>query len=245
VTPEEQARFEQARREWEERTLKPSLARSPERPGPFADSSGAPVERLHTPADTAAVDYVRDLGFPGEFPYTRGVQPTMYRGRFWTMRQYAGFGSATETNQRFRYLLEQGQSGLSVAFDLPTQMGYDADHEVARSEVGKVGVAISSVEDMAALFDAIPLDRVSTSMTINSTASILLCLYMAVGERQGVPSDRLSGTVQNDILKEYIARGTYVYPPGPSMRLITDTIAFCRERVPRRYTISISGFLML
>ena len=242
VTPEEQARFEQARREWEERTLKPSLARSPERPVPFADSSGAPVERLHTPADTAAVDYVRDLGFPGEFPYTRGVQPTMYRGRFWTMRQYAGFGSATETNQRFRYLLDQGQSGLSVAFDLPTQMGYDADHEVARSEVGKVGVAISSVEDMAALFDAIPLDRVSTSMTINSTASILLCLYMAVGERQGVPSDRLSGTVQNDILKEYIARGTYVYPPGPSMRLITDTFAFCRERVPRWNTISISGY---
>ena len=242
MTPEEQARFEQARREWEERTLKPSLARSPERPVPFTDSSGAPVERLHTPAETASVDYVRDLGFPGEFPYTRGVQPTMYRGRFWTMRQYAGFGSATETNQRFRYLLEQGQSGLSVAFDLPTQMGYDADHEVARSEVGKVGVAISSVEDMAALFDAIPLDRVSTSMTINSTASILLCLYMAVGERQGVPSDRLSGTVQNDILKEYVARGTYVYPPGPSMRLITDTFAFCRERVPRWNTISISGY---
>ena len=242
MTPEEQARFEQARREWEERTLKPSLARSPERPAPFADSSGAPVERLHTPADTAGVDYVRDLGFPGEFPYTRGVQPTMYRGRFWTMRQYAGFGSATETNQRFRYLLAQGQSGLSVAFDLPTQMGYDADHAVARSEVGKVGVAISSVEDMAALFDAIPLDRVSTSMTINATASILLCLYMAVGERQGVPSDRLSGTVQNDILKEYIARGTYIYPPGPSMRLITDTFAFCRERVPRWNTISISGY---
>ena len=242
MTPEEQTRFEQARREWEERTLKPSLARSPERPVPFTDSSGAPVERLHTPAETASVDYVRDLGFPGEFPYTRGVQPTMYRGRFWTMRQYAGFGSATETNQRFRYLLEQGQSGLSVAFDLPTQMGYDADHEVARSEVGKVGVAVSSVEDMAALFDAIPLDRVSTSMTINSTASILLCLYMAVGERQGVSSDRLSGTVQNDILKEYVARGTYVYPPGPSMRLITDTFAFCRERVPRWNTISISGY---
>jgi methylmalonyl-CoA mutase N-terminal domain/subunit len=242
MTPDEQARFEQARREWEERTLRPSLVRSPERPAPFTDSSGAPVERLHTPAETAAVDYVRDLGFPGEFPYTRGVQPTMYRGRFWTMRQYAGFGSASETNQRFRYLLEQGQSGLSVAFDLPTQMGYDADHEVARSEVGKVGVAISSVEDMAALFDAIPLDRVSTSMTINSTASILLCLYMAVGERQGVPSQKLSGTVQNDILKEYVARGTYVYPPGPSMRLITDTFAFCRERVPRWNTISISGY---
>jgi len=242
MTPAERARLEQARREWEERTLKPSLARAPERTGPFADSSGAPLDRLHTPADTAAVEYLRDLGFPGEFPYTRGVQPTMYRGRFWTMRQYAGFGSASETNRRFRYLLEQGQSGLSVAFDLPTQMGYDADHEVARSEVGKVGVAISSVEDMAALFEAIPLDRVSTSMTINATASILLCLYMAVGERQGVAADRLSGTVQNDILKEYIARGTYVFPPGPSMRLITDMFAFCRERVPRWNTISISGY---
>jgi methylmalonyl-CoA mutase N-terminal domain/subunit len=242
LTPEEQARFDQARREWEERTLKPSLARARERPGPFADSAGAPVDRLHTPADTAGLDYVRDLGFPGELPFTRGVQPTMYRGRLWTMRQYAGFGSAAETNRRFRYLLEQGQSGLSVAFDLPTQMGYDADHEMARSEVGKVGVAISSLEDMAALFEAIPLDRVSTSMTINSTASILLCLYMAVGERQGVPSERLSGTVQNDILKEYIARGTYVFPPGPSMRLITDTFAFCRERVPRWNTISISGY---
>jgi len=242
VTPEERARFEQARRQWEEQTLKPALGRAPERPGPFTDSSGAPVERLHTPADTAGVDYVRDLGFPGEFPYTRGVQPTMYRGRLWTMRQYAGFGSASETNRRFRYLLEQGQSGLSVAFDLPTQMGYDAADEMARSEVGKVGVSISSVEDMAALFEAIPLDRVSTSMTINSTASILLCLYMAVGERQGVPSERLSGTVQNDILKEYIARGTYVFPPDPSMRLITDMFAFCRERVPRWNTISISGY---
>ncbi|HEX7216073.1 MAG TPA: methylmalonyl-CoA mutase family protein [Methylomirabilota bacterium] len=241
MTPDEQARFEQARRTWEERVLRPSLARSPER-AIFADSSGAPLDGLNTPADTAAVDYVRDLGFPGEFPFTRGVQPTMYRGRFWTMRQYAGFGSASETNRRFRYLLEQGQSGLSVAFDLPTQMGYDADHEVARSEVGKVGVAISSVEDMAALFEAIPLDRVSTSMTINATASILLCLYMAVGERQGVAADRLSGTVQNDILKEYIARGTYVFPPGPSMRLITDMFAFCRERVPRWNTISISGY---
>ncbi|HEY7434126.1 MAG TPA: methylmalonyl-CoA mutase family protein [Methylomirabilota bacterium] len=243
MTPEERARFERARREWEERTLKLALARpGAERSGLFADSSGSPLPRLDTPADLASTDYVQDLGFPGEFPYTRGVQPTMYRGRFWTMRQYAGFGSAAETNRRFRYLLEQGQSGLSVAFDLPTQMGYDADHEVARSEVGKVGVAISSVEDMAALFEAIPLDRVSTSMTINSTASILLCLYMAVGERQGVSSQRLSGTVQNDILKEYIARGTYVYPPGPSMRLITDTFAFCREWVPRWNTISISGY---
>jgi len=242
MTPEERTRFDEARRQWEERTLTPAVGRGPERPGPFTDSSGGPLPRLDTPADTTAIDYLRDLGFPGEFPFTRGVQPTMYRGRLWTMRQYAGFGSAAETNRRFRYLLEQGQSGLSVAFDLPTQMGYDADHEMARSEVGKVGVAISSLEDMAALFEAIPLDRVSTSMTINATASILLCLYMAVAERQGVAADRLSGTIQNDILKEYVARGTYVFPPGPSMRLITDTFAFCRERVPRWNTISISGY---
>ncbi len=242
MTAEEHARFEQARREWEERVLKPALARGAERPGLYADSSGSPLPRLDTPLETDAIDYARDLGFPGQFPFTRGVQPTMYRGRLWTMRQYAGFGSASETNRRFRYLLEQGQSGLSVAFDLPTQMGYDADHDVARSEVGKVGVAISSVEDMAALFEAIPLDRVSTSMTINATASILLCLYMVVAERQGVAADRLSGTVQNDILKEYVARGTYVFPPGPSMRLITDTFAFCRQRVPRWNTISISGY---
>ncbi|HEX7786236.1 MAG TPA: methylmalonyl-CoA mutase family protein [Methylomirabilota bacterium] len=241
MTADERERFEEARRAWEERVLRPSLARAPERAA-FTDSSGAPLDRLNTPADLTATDYVRDLGFPGEFPFTRGVQPTMYRGRLWTMRQYAGFGSASETNRRFRYLLEQGQSGLSVAFDLPTQMGYDADHEVARSEVGRVGVAISSVEDMAALFEAIPLDRVSTSMTINATASILLCLYMAVGERQGVAANRLSGTVQNDILKEYIARGTYVFPPAPSMRLITDMFAFCREQVPRWNTISISGY---
>jgi methylmalonyl-CoA mutase N-terminal domain/subunit len=200
------------------------------------------VERLYTPADVADVDDLRDIGFPGAFPYTRGVQPTGHRGRLWTMRQYAGFGSAAETNRRFRYLLDHGQSGLSVAFDLPTQMGYDADHAMARSEAGKVGVAISSVEDMLELFDGIPLDRVSTSMTINATASILLCLYIAVAERQGVGPRALSGTVQNDILKEYIARGTYVFPPGPSMRLVTDTFAFCRERVPRWNTISISGY---
>ena len=244
MTPDERARFEEARRQWEERALEPALGRTPDRAAPFADSGGAPLERLHTPADVEQTDYLRDLGFPGEFPFTRGVQPTMYRGRLWTMRQYAGFGSATETNRRFRYLLEQGQSGLSVAFDLPTQMGYDGDHEMARSEVGKVGVAISSVEDMAALLEALPLDRVSTSMTINATASILLCLYIAVAERQGVPAERLSGTVQNDILKEYVARGTYVFPPTPSMRLVTDTFAFCRERVPRWNTISISGYHM-
>ncbi|HET7876735.1 MAG TPA: methylmalonyl-CoA mutase family protein [Methylomirabilota bacterium] len=242
MTADERKRLDEARRRWEEQTLRPALGRSPERPALFAGSSGAPIERLYTPAETAWLDYVRDLGFPGEYPYTRGVQPTMYRGRLWTMRQYAGFGSAVETNRRFRYLLEQGQSGLSVAFDLPTQMGFDADDEMARSDVGKVGVSISCVEDMAELFEGIPLDRVSTSMTINATAPILLCLYMTVGQRQGVPSDKLSGTVQNDILKEYIARGTYIFPPGPSMRLVTDLFAFCKERVPRWNTISISGY---
>ena len=251
MTPDEKTRLpegkdliEDARRAWEARMLKPALDKTPDRPGLFAGSDGAPLERLFTPEHTAAQDYVRDLGFPGEFPYTRGVQPTMFRGRLWTMRQYAGFGSAAETNQRYRYLLGQGQTGLSVAFDLPTQMGYDADHPMARSEVGKVGVSIGSVEDMAELFEAIPLDRVSTSMTINATAAILLCLYIAVAERQGIPAEKLSGTVQNDILKEYIARGTYIYPPGPSMRLITDMFAFCKDRVPRWNTISISGYHM-
>ncbi|MBI2197722.1 MAG: methylmalonyl-CoA mutase [Candidatus Rokubacteria bacterium] len=244
MTPEARRRIEEARRVWEARALTPARERSPQRPGLFATSSGAPLPPVHTPADTPDLDYLGDLGFPGEFPYTRGVQPTMYRGRFWTMRQYAGFGSAAETNHRYRYLRDQGQTGLSVAFDLPTQMGYDADHDVARSEAGKVGVAISSLEDMLDLFDGIPLDRVSTSMTINATAAILLCLYIAVGERQGVGAERLSGTVQNDILKEYVARGTYIFPPAPSMRLITDTFAFCKDRVPRWNSISISGYHM-
>jgi methylmalonyl-CoA mutase N-terminal domain/subunit len=242
VTADERRRLEEARRVWEAQTLRPVLDKSPDRAGLFAASDGAPLDRVYTPEHTAALDYVRDSGFPGEHPYTRGVQPTMYRGRLWTMRQYAGFGSAAETNQRYRYLLGQGQTGLSVAFDLPTQMGYDADHPLVASDVGKVGVAISSIEDMEELFEGIPLDRVSTSMTINATASILLCLYIAVAEKQGVPIERLSGTVQNDILKEYIARGTYIYPPAPSMRLITDLFAFCRERVPRWNTISISGY---
>jgi methylmalonyl-CoA mutase N-terminal domain/subunit len=244
IVPEDPRRIEAGRRAWEEQTVRPALGRSPERRALFADSGAAPIERLYTPADIAGLDYLRDLGFPGEYPYTRGVQPTMYRGRLWTMRQYSGFGSAAETNERYRYLLDHGQTGLSVAFDLPTQMGYDADHDIAQSEVGKVGVAISSLADMEDLFAGIPLDRVSTSMTINATATILLALYLAVGERQGVAADRLSGTVQNDILKEYIARGTYIYPPGPSMRLITDLFAFCRERVPRCNTISISGYHM-
>ena len=217
-----------------------------ERPGEerkrlFTTSWGTPLPRVYRPDDTAT-DYARDLGEPGAFPFTRGVQPTMYRGRLWTMRQYAGFGSAAETNQRYRYLLAQGQTGLSVAFDLPTQMGYDADAPAGFGEVGKVGVSISSVEDMAALLEGISLDRVSTSMTINATAPILLGLYLAVGERQGVAAEQLAGTVQNDILKEYIARGTYIFPPTPSMRLITDLFAFCRERVPRWNTISVSGY---
>ena len=242
MTPEEKKRLDDARREWEARTLKPALEKSPDRPGLFVGSDGAPLERVYTPEHTAAQDYLRDVGFPGEFPYTRGVQPTMYRGRLWTMRQYAGFGSAAETNRRYRYLLEQGQTGLSVAFDLPTQMGYDADHAMAKSDVGKVGVSISSLRDMEELFAGIPLDRVSTSMTINATASILLCLYIAAAEKQGIAADTLAGTVQNDILKEYIARGTYIYPPTPSMRLITDMFAFCKDRVPRWNTISISGY---
>ncbi len=215
--------------------------RGEERKGLFTTSWGTPLARVSR-SDDAAIEYARDLGEPGEFPYTRGVQPTMYRGRLWTMRQYAGFGSAEETNRRYRYLLEQGQTGLSVAFDLPTQMGYDADAPTAYGEVGKVGVSISSVDDLAALLDGIPLDRVSTSMTINATASILLGLYLVLGERQGVAAERLTGTVQNDILKEYIARGTYIYPPGPSIRLITDLFAFCRERLPHWNTISVSGY---
>ncbi len=242
MSSDAEERLAAARRRWEAETLRPALARTPERPGLFAPSSGLPLRPCYTPAEVPGLDYEDELGFPGELPYTRGLHPAGYRGRLWTMRQYAGFGTAAETNRRFRYLLGEGQTGLSVAFDLPTQMGYDADHPLARSEVGKVGVAISSVVDMEELLDGIPLDRVSTSMTINATASILLCLYLAVAARQGVASERLSGTVQNDILKEYIARGTYVFPPGPSMRLITDTFAFCRERAPRWNTISISGY---
>jgi methylmalonyl-CoA mutase N-terminal domain/subunit len=244
VDPEEVKEIEEARKAWEERTLRPALGRAPERPGPFETSWGSAVERVYTPVEARNLEYLRDLGFPGQFPFTRGVQPTMYRSRFWTMRQYAGFGTAEETNRRYRYLLDHGQTGLSVAFDLPTQMGYDADHPQVQGEVGKVGVSISSVDDMARLFDGIPLGRVSTSMTINATASILLCLYIAVGQRQGVPAEQLEGTVQNDILKEYVARGTYIYPPGPSMRLVTDTFAFCKDRVPRWNSISISGYHM-
>jgi methylmalonyl-CoA mutase N-terminal domain/subunit len=229
------------KREWEATTLKKALDCFPERREEFQTESSIPVERIYTPDDVQA-DYLLDLGFPGEYPYTRGVQPTMYRGRFWTMRQYAGFGSARETNARYKYLLAQGQTGLSVAFDLPTQIGYDSDDPMAVGEVGKVGVAISSLADMERLFDGIPLDKVSTSMTINAPATVLLAMYVAVGKKQGVAPDRLRGTVQNDVLKEYIARGTYIYPPGPSMRLITDLFRYCRQHVPKWNTISISGY---
>jgi methylmalonyl-CoA mutase N-terminal domain/subunit len=221
-----------------------AVAATPERRASFRTSSDIEIADLYTPADLAGLDEERDLGRPGEFPFTRGVQPTMYRGRFWTMRQYAGFATAAETNERFRYLLEQGQTGLSVAFDLPTQMGYDSDAPEAEGEVGRVGVPVCSLADMEALFDRIPLGEVSTSMTINATAAILLALYVAAAERQGVPRERISGTTQNDILKEYIARGTYIFPPRPSMRLVTDIFEFCSRELPRWNTISISGYHM-
>ena len=208
----------------------------------FQTSSHIELKPCYTRQDLAGFELERDLGWPGQFPFTRGVYPTMYRGRLWTMRQYAGYGTAAESNRRFRYLLEHGQTGLSVAFDLPTQIGLDSDHALARGEVGRVGVAIDSLEDMEALFEGIPLDRVSTSMTINATAAILLALYIAVARRQGVDTRRLSGTVQNDILKEYIARGTYIYPPRPALRLVTDIFAYCREHLPEWNTISISGY---
>jgi methylmalonyl-CoA mutase N-terminal domain/subunit len=224
---------------WEQETLAPAVKRFPERREHFATSSGIEVQGIYLPHD---LDYCEELGFPGEYPFTRGVQPTMYRGRLWTMRQYAGYASAAESNARYRYLLEQGQTGLSVAFDLPTQIGYDSDHPLALGEVGKVGVAISSLDDMRTLFDQIPLDRVSTSMTINAPAAILLAMYIAVGKEQGVEPKQLRGTIQNDILKEYIARGTYIFPPAPSMRLITDVFQYCAQDVPRWNTISISGY---
>ncbi|MDW7991497.1 MAG: methylmalonyl-CoA mutase family protein [Anaerolineae bacterium] len=230
-----------ARKRWEEETLRPTLERAPERQERFETLSGIPLDRLYTPADVE-VDYLRDLGFPGEYPFTRGVQPTMYRGRFWTMRQYAGYATAEESNARYKYLLAHGQTGLSVAFDLPTQLGYDADDPMASGEVGKVGVSISSLDDMRVLFDGIPLDKVSTSMTINAPAAILLAMYIAVAKEQGVDPKRLEGTVQNDILKEYIARGTYIFPPRPSMRLVTDLFRYCAAEVPRWNTISISGY---
>ncbi len=217
------------------------VARFPERRESFESTSGISVERVYTPDDVRA-DYLRDLSFPGWYPFTRGVQPTMYRGRLWTMRQYAGYATAEESNRRYKYLLEQGQTGLSVAFDLPTQLGYDSDHELAEGEVGKVGVAISSLEDMEILLDSIPLDSVSTSMTINAPAAVLLAMYIAVAKKQGVELSKLRGTIQNDILKEYVARGTYIFPPGPSIRLMTDIFRYCGDNLPLWNTISISGY---
>jgi methylmalonyl-CoA mutase N-terminal domain/subunit len=227
---------------WEKETVAKTVERFPERRERFMTISGLPTERLYTPLDTQELDYEKDLGFPGEYPFTRGVQPTGYRGRFWTMRQYSGFATASETNKRFHFLLDQGQTGLSVAFDLPTQIGYDSDDPMAQGEVGKVGVAISSLADAETLFDNIPLDKVSTSMTINSSAAVLLAMYIVVAEKQGVSMDKLRGTIQNDLLKEYVARGTYIFPPKPSMRIITDIFSFCSENMPLWNTISISGY---
>ncbi len=224
------------------KSVESKLGKNPERKKEFLNTSGIPVHRLYTPVHTKDLDYLTDVGFPGSYPFTRGVQPTMYRGRHWTMRQYAGFGNAEESNKRYKFLLEQGQTGLSVAFDLPTQIGYDSDHDMAMGEVGKVGVAISSLEDMETLFDGIPLDQVSTSMTINSPAAVLLAMYLAVAEKQGVSPEQLRGTIQNDILKEYSSRGTYIFPPTPSMRIVTDIFAFCSEKVPQWNSISISGY---
>src|SRR5262245_725763 len=222
----------------DDKPAKPARDRPPRlRKARFATDADVEIKGAFGPADAAGVDVERDLGEPGRFPFTRGVQPTMYRGQLWTMRQYAGFGTAAESNQRYHYLLKQGSRGLSVAFDLPTQMGRDSDHPLARGEVGRVGVAIDSIEDMRVLFDGIPLGEVSTSMTINATAATLLCLYLAVADERGVARTALQGTIQNDVLKEYIARGTYIYPPAGSMRLITDTFTFCAEKVPRWNTI--------
>ncbi|MCD6116604.1 methylmalonyl-CoA mutase family protein [bacterium] len=235
-------KFDKKKKEWEDSILKPALDKFPERKKEFTTGSWLPADRVATPRPFSEDEYIEKLGFPGDYPYTRGVQPTMYRGRLWTMRQYAGFGTAEESNQRYKYLLDQGQTGLSVAFDLPTQIGYDSDDEYSVGEVGKVGVAIDTLKDMETLFDGIPLDKVSTSMTINAPASVLLAFYIAVGEKQGVNREQLRGTIQNDILKEYIARGTYIFPPKPSLRLITNIFEFCSKEVPRWNTISISGY---
>lgn len=236
------SKVQSAYADWDEKTYKKSITKNPERQPEFTTASFTPVKPLYTPADVQAESYQDEVNFPGQFPFTRGVQPTMYRGKFWTMRQYAGFGTAKESNERYRFLLSQGQAGLSVAFDLPTQIGYDSDDSIAYGEVGKVGVAIDTLADMEILFNQIPLDKVSTSMTINAPASVLLALYIAVGEKQGVDKSLLSGTIQNDILKEYIARGTYIFPTKPSMRLITNIFEYCTKETPKFNTISISGY---
>ncbi len=230
------------REKWQKDVLEPALKRFPERQPDFTLTSGIEIQSLYTPDDLAGIDLEESIGYPGEYPFGRGIQPTMYRGRLWTMRQYSGFASAEESNRRYRYLLEQGQTGLSVAFDLPTQIGYDSDSPLARGEVGKVGVPVDTLRDMEILFKDIPLDKVSTSMTINATAPVLLAMYIAVARKQGIDPKQLDGTIQNDILKEYIARGTYIFPPAPSMRLTTDIFKYCSENLPRWNTISISGY---
>ncbi|MEX1378093.1 MAG: methylmalonyl-CoA mutase family protein [Eubacteriales bacterium] len=235
-------KIKKALNEWKEKTLSKMLNRSSERKESFRNSSGFNVERLYTPLDNENTEYNEKIGFPGEYPFTRGVQPTMYRGRFWTMRQYSGFATAQESNQRYKYLLEQGQTGISIAFDLPTQIGYDSDDAISEGEVGKVGVAIDTLADMEVLFDGIPLNKVSTSMTINASAAVLLAMYIVVAENQGVKPNELKGTIQNDILKEYAARGTYIFPPSHSMRLITDIFEYAAENIPNWNTISISGY---
>jgi methylmalonyl-CoA mutase, N-terminal domain len=237
-------RLRDARRNWEEGTLARALEKSGERREEFETLSGLPTDRLYTPEHVADLDYERDLGFPGQYPFTRGIQPTMYRGRYWTIRQYAGFGTPEATNERFKFLLSQGQPGLSTAFDLPTQMGLDSDDDRAAGEVGQVGVAIDSLADMETVFEGIPLNRVSTSMTINAPAPVLVAMYVAVGDKQGVPRDTISGTAQNDVLKEYVARGTFIYPPKPSLRLAADLIAWCALEAPRFNAISLSGYHM-
>lgn len=242
MTNQDKQIIEEAKKQWKENSLNPVLKKFPERKKVFVTGSNTEVNRLYDPLDLTDLNYLDDLNFPGEYPYTRGVQPTMYRGRLWTMRQYAGFGDAEESNKRYKYLLKNGQTGLSIAFDLPTQIGYDSDHPMAYGEVGKVGVAIDSLEDMEILFKDIPLDQVSTSMTINAPAAILLAMYIAIAEKQGIPASQLNGTIQNDILKEYIARGTYIFPPLPSMRLITDIFDYCSKELPKWNTISISGY---
>lgn len=235
-------RMSESKQEWKETTLGPTLQQHSGRRVRFSTTSGFEIEPVYTPEDAPGFDYGAQLGYPGEYPYTRGVQPNMYRGRIWTVRQYAGFGTAEDTNERFKLLLAEGQTGLSVAFHLPTQMGYDSDHPLSRGEVGKVGVAIDSLADLEILFQGIPLDKVTTSMTINATAGALLAMYIALGRKQGIPEARLAGTVQNDTLKDYIARGTYIFPPRPSLRLTTDIIAYCASNVPRWNSISISGY---
>ncbi|MCH7835967.1 MAG: methylmalonyl-CoA mutase [Chloroflexi bacterium] len=239
---QELERIAEERKRWEETTLKKALDRAGERSDVDFRTSSTETRTLYTPPDIADTDYGRDVGFPGEYPYTRGVQPTMYRGRLWSIRQYAGYGTAEETNERFKFLLKEGQRGLSVAFDLPTQLGYDSGDPMSEGEVGKVGVAIDTLHDMETTFDGIPLDQISTSMTINAPAAILVAMYAVVGQKQGVPNDKIQGTAQNDVLKEYVARGTYIYPPRPSLRLAADLMAYCAKELPRFNSISISGY---